>query len=77
MLAPSYELLMGYKNGQITPEEYTRQYIAYLDSVGIDKVLEVLQDGDILLCWEAKGKFCHRHILAEWLKSYGHTVTEL
>jgi hypothetical protein len=27
-------------------------------------------DGYTLLCWEGPGKFCHRHIVADWLKPY-------
>ena len=77
LLAPDWSLVMGLKNHTITKAEYTARYIAYLDSLGIDRVLGELQNDDIMLCWEAKGKFCHRHILAEWLRQYGHTVTEL
>lgn len=77
LLAPDYDLLWNYKNKHITKEQYTECYLKYLNSLGIDRVIAELHDGDILLCWEAKGKFCHRHILAEWLNSHGHTVTEL
>lgn len=77
LLAPSYELLWNYKNGWVTEDEYREEYLNYLDSIGIDRALSELKDGDILLCWEGKGKFCHRHILASWLMKHGHIVTEL
>ncbi len=77
VLAPSWELVMKLKNGQITIEEYTTQYLAQLNALGIDAVLTELREGDIMLCWEGKNKFCHRHILASWLNEHGHDVTEL
>lgn len=77
LVAPSWELVNGIKSGTITREEYTKTYLAKLNRLGIDKVISTLQDGDVLLCWEASGDFCHRHILAEWLRQYGHTVTEI
>ena len=47
-----------------------------------ETVLQQLNDislrsdgGDtVLLCWEGVNKFCHRHILAEWLDQ---NITEL
>lgn len=77
LLAPDAELLWKYKNKEITAREFTAIYTDYLNTLGIDAVLNELHEGDILLCWEAKGKFCHRHVLAAWLKSYGYIVTEL
>lgn len=77
LLAPSWELVDGIKKGKITEAQYTEQYRQKLDALGEQKILSVLHEGDVLLCWEATGKFCHRHILADWLKEHGHTVTEI
>jgi len=29
-----------------------------------------------LLCYEKRGDFCHRHLVAEWLRRYGFDVQE-
>lgn len=28
------------------------------------------------MCYEAPGKFCHRHLVADWLNSAGYDVSE-
>ena len=34
-------------------------------------------DNKILLCYERPEDFCHRHIIANWFKAYGHECKEL
>jgi uncharacterized protein (DUF488 family) len=34
-------------------------------------------EGKVLLCYEKSGDFCHRHLVAEWLRRYGYEVKEL
>lgn len=31
----------------------------------------------VLLCYERPGEFCHRHLVAEWLRNDGYEVEEL
>lgn len=31
----------------------------------------------VLLCYEKSGDFCHRHLVAEWLRKSGYRVSEL
>ena len=76
LVAPSWDLVTGIKSGSLTAEEYTVAYVKQLDSIGVDKILAMFKDGDILLCYEKPGDFCHRHILANWLNNKGHNVTE-
>lgn len=79
---PSWELINGYKSGQITEDEYSREYALQLGSLNkqaiLARLLEISSRHDnkdiVLLCWEGKGKFCHRYQLGEWL---GCNVTEL
>ena len=33
-------------------------------------------DNKILLCYEPKGEFCHRHIVAQWFKEHGVMCSE-
>ena len=67
-LAPSKQLFFDVKAKRITTEEYETRYkneiLAKLDAA---TVYEHLKD-NVLLCWEAPGEFCHRRIVAEWIK---------
>ena len=74
-LAPTREIL-GLKDN---PEEYTRRYKK--DVLGEHAAADVYRDlvrlakwtllnNIVLLCWERSGKFCHRHIVANWLSDY-------
>lgn len=68
-LAPSRELLNRWKsmNGeQEFIEAYNDEVLSRLDPA---KVVEELGDGAIMLCWEKPGEFCHRLIVAGWLKA--------
>ena len=81
-LAPSKSLLYSYKAGQVTEEEYKEEYSVYLSlNVPWKQVLAKLrvygQKQDvILLCYEKSKDFCHRHILAEYLRESGYEATE-
>jgi hypothetical protein len=69
-LCPSWGLITVYKEGRITDVQYTRNYHgAILDQLDPEKIYQALGEDAVLLCWEGPGKFCHRHIVAEWLKS--------
>ena len=79
--APSAELLHAYKQGKVTNEEYETQYLAQLEALpNLSKIKEHLaqytkdQDKDLVfLCWEAPGKFCHRHVLAKFFAKFDIT----
>ena len=72
-LAPSQELLNSWKIKQLDEKQFKYQYLREL--LGKDRQLvrgELRQldkqAGNVVLCcYEKKGDFCHRHILAEWL----------
>ena len=69
-LAPDDITLWRYKNGEIDEMEYTSRYLGQLDWIGIKNILlKIHHFGDdvVLLCWEAPDKFCHRHILADYI----------
>lgn len=68
------------------PIEYTKRYekevLAKLDPMKVFEKLSNLArkantDKVILLCYEAPDKFCHRHLVAEWLmKKFGMRIEE-
>jgi len=70
-LYPEWILINQYKNGKITENEYKERYLRLLKQrkLNPEKIAKDL-DGKILLCWERKGNFCHRHLVSDWLKPY-------
>lgn len=80
-LAPTWDLLRAYKSGQVDERGYTEWYLRLLNKerkLTPQQVVDELEDGSILLCYEGPGKFCHRHIVAEWIeKGTGVIVTEI
>lgn len=59
-------------------KEWTKLYHeTVLDKLDLEKIVNYLKDGAVLLCWESADKFCHRFIVADWLKKAGHEVEEI
>lgn len=71
---PKWKLVSGFRNGEISSQEFTEQYMQQLNRLDKDAVLDKLsyysENTDnkdiVLLCYEKNG-FCHRHVLAKWL----------
>jgi len=72
-LAPSKELLLDYKNRKVDKIDYIN---IYFDKIKDIDLVKDLKDGDILLCFEKIGDFCHRHLLANELRKLGIVVKE-
>lgn len=67
-LNPIYSLLVGYKNRSITEEQYKDQYnFETLSKLNPAEIYNKLK-GKVMLCHCGKDKFCHRHLVMEWLK---------
>ena len=78
-LFPSDKILWDHKKGKIDDMEYTSKYLAQLDDIGIDRIIKTIQifgDDVVLLCWESPEKFCHRHILADYINRNSDLVVE-
>lgn len=83
-LAPSFELLNWWKSrtpSEQSMESYQRSYTAkfileVLYNLDVHKVAKEL-DGKVLLCYEKSEDFCHRHIIADWLRANGYECKEL
>lgn len=68
-LAPSWSLVSDYKSGKIDKDGYTKRYYEEtLSKLDAKKVYNDLKD-KVLLCYEKKGDFCHRHIVANWIEN--------
>lgn len=71
-LAPSKELLMKYKNGTISWEQYRTEFFKDHPAENVAMAIKVLinelpfgKEGFILCCFEKPDAECHRHLVAE------------
>ena len=78
-LFPSDKILWDHKKGKIDEMEYTSKYLDQLNELGADRIIKMIQifgDNVVLLCWESPEKFCHRHILADYINKNSGVVVE-
>jgi hypothetical protein len=81
ILAPTWDIVMGVKDGHITPEQYTGRYLELLRQRfrrNKQEFLEILQHDQVtLLCYCRPGDFCHRHLAVDVLEkiSARHGIT--
>lgn len=71
--APSEQLLMAYKDGLIDRATFKEEYIRGLNNLhNLSSIISYLlqEQKVIFLCYEKKGDFCHRQILAWYLHKY-------
>jgi uncharacterized protein YeaO (DUF488 family) len=69
-LAPSKDLLLGYRSGKYNKQDYINIYKEQLSNLNPFDVHQKHQD-HALLCYEKSSDFCHRHLLSEWLNDNG------
>jgi len=84
LLAPSAKLLKDFKEGLVSEEEYTKIYTEQLNNFTPKalKDIESKLDECVLLCYEcyvseSGHDFCHRHILADFLRSKNIKIKEM
>ena len=71
-LAPTQEMLDGYKKGKGGWEAYARQFLDLMAERKIEETISpALREGDCLLCSEHLPHHCHRRLVAEYLQSRG------
>jgi len=83
-LAPSEELLKWWKSlsSEVREKADTKQHYAniyreqILNKLNPAEIAQVLE-GKTLLCFEKSEDFCHRHIVAKWLREAGFECEEL
>lgn len=75
-LAPTPEILRNYKDTSNKVKyviDYNHQVLGRLSPAEVAADL----DGKILCCYEKAGDFCHRHLVAQWLRRNGIKCEEL
>jgi hypothetical protein len=78
-LAPSWHLLNTYHQHLVSDIEYTYWFMGILREdrkLNAHQVVEELGDGAILLCYELPHQFCHRHLVANWIRTETGIVIE-
>ncbi|MCS5700264.1 DUF488 domain-containing protein [Cyanobium sp. FGCU-52] len=70
-LAPTDEILKGYKKGEISWDAYAEAYKELISKRHVEDLFspETL-DGACLLCSEASPHHCHRRLAAEFFKNH-------
>lgn len=69
-LAPSKEILDGYKKKKLTWADYEQRFQALLKERQVENLITVAElDNACLLCSEPKPGECHRRLVAEYLRS--------
>ena len=75
-LAPTKDILNSYKKGDISWEEYEDKFLNLMSQRNIEKYInEDYFDNVCLLCSEHQPHFCHRRLVAEYLKRYNSNLT--
>ena len=78
-LAPNWRLWDNFKKKKISEDKFIVEYNNMLKDLNPKHVLEhlhFLTGGiePILMCKPAKTKFCHRHLVADWLENEEATI---
>lgn len=80
-LAPTQEMLREYhQNWDIAT--YTERYQKILSKLNANEIYDRLKEYSlkkdvVMLCYEAPGEFCHRHLVSLWFKeTLGETIEE-
>ena len=74
--APTWSMVMGYKNGTLTEAQYTEQYMKILGAVSVEVWrwlhTQAVNGEVVLLCYcrdkDASGNrvFCHTHLITDY-----------
>ena len=71
--APTWKMVMGYKNGTLTEAQYTEQYMKILGAVSVEAwrwlYAQAVNGEVVLLCYCRDGEwttiFCHTHLIMQ------------
>lgn len=76
VLAPKYKFFMEWKKNRDNDyyiEHFQKEVLDTLEvETVVNRLYELSEGKDIcLLCYEKPNDFCHRHLVAEWLRENG------
>jgi hypothetical protein len=68
LFAPNWSMVMDFKNGLLSEDEYTKKYLIILDGIPVSIWTELFKmETATLVCFCPKGAFCHRNILMNYI----------
>lgn len=71
-VAPTWQIVLGHKDGSISDDQYTAEYLKILNESYLTNPAwwdALLKRNDLVLaCYCRPDKFCHRHLLKEFIK---------
>lgn len=67
-LEPLQSTFIRWKSGSISIKQYTEEFRSGVLSKLNPKEVYEQTKGKVLLCYEARSKFCHRKLITDWLK---------
>lgn len=74
-LCPTKEILKPYQNKEISWDQYQDKFLNLMSVRNIEKyITEKYLNGGCLLCSEHEPHYCHRRLVAEYLKQYNSSV---
>ncbi len=81
ILAPTSDMVFSLKRDKkgYNQRKYVRDYIDLMHDrhVNPHKLIKSWDTNTILLCYEAPTEFCHRRVLADWIKEHtGFEISE-
>lgn len=81
--APSWDIFSNWKNGKINNDQYTTRFneeiLGNISSVDKENLIKFFTQKDksfILLCYEKPSDFCHRHLVADYIRNVLHLPCE-
>lgn len=74
--APAWEMVMNYKKGIFTEQQYVEQYIPILQKLPLNIINEFLTPQErTLVCFCKENAFCHRNIVVNYfMRLYPNNV---
>ena len=80
-LAPKYGFFSEWKktgDNDYYIQQFTQQVLDTLNAQNVVyELMSIAQNQHVaLVCYEAPGKFCHRHLVAQWLHDNGFNCQE-
>lgn len=71
-VAPTWEMVLGHKAGELTDEQYTEQYLNMMRMSIQEHPKQwedlICRENLVLTCYCKSGKFCHRYLLKDIVK---------
>lgn len=79
IFVPSWQIVNDYKMNIINESKYKELYTKQLEKIDFIAIYNHMinyKQIPIFLCYEGKNKFCHRHILSDYMNNTGMFIIQ-